>query len=86
MAGAAPLAMRRERFQDFSLPSQPRDRSRPLAAILAGEGITAGTRVGVLGWKTYADDARIEIPAFIVDELRALVGPRRLGRATPTGC
>ncbi|HEY6570639.1 MAG TPA: hypothetical protein VIZ22_10130, partial [Candidatus Limnocylindrales bacterium] len=28
MAGAAPLPMRRERFQDFSLPSQPRDRSR----------------------------------------------------------
>jgi hypothetical protein len=75
MAGAAPLAMRRERYQDFSLPSQPRDRSRPLAEILAGEGITAGSRVGVLGWKTYADDARIEIPAFIVDELRPLVGP-----------
>ena len=42
MAGAAPLPMRRERFQDFSLPSQPRDRSRPLRDILAGEGIGAG--------------------------------------------
>ena len=29
MAGAAPLPMRRHRFQDLSLPSQPRDRSRP---------------------------------------------------------
>jgi hypothetical protein len=74
MAGAAPLPMRRERFQDFSLPSQPRDRSRPLRELLAGEGITTGTRVGVLGWKTYADPSRIEVPAFIVDELRALVG------------
>ena len=35
MAGAAPLPMRRHRFQDFSLPSQPRDRSGPLADILA---------------------------------------------------
>jgi hypothetical protein len=28
MAGAGPLPMRRHRFQDLSLPSQPRDRSR----------------------------------------------------------
>ena len=41
-AGAAPLPMRRHLFQDFSLPSQPRDRSRPLGEILAGEGIGRG--------------------------------------------
>ena len=35
MAGAAPLPMRPVLFQDLSLPSQPRDRSRPLAEILA---------------------------------------------------
>ena len=73
-AGAAPLAMRRHLFQDFSLPSQPRDRSRPLAEILAGEGIRAGTRVGVVGWKTYATREAIDAPAFIVDELRRLTG------------
>ena len=39
MAGAAPLPMRRILFQDLSLPSQPRDRSRPLAEILGDEGI-----------------------------------------------
>ena len=55
MAGAAPLPMRRHLFQDFSLPSQPRDRSRPLAEILGEEGIGPGSRVGVVGWKTYAD-------------------------------
>ncbi len=75
MAGAAPLAMRRELFQDLSLPSQPRDRSRPLAAILADEGIRAGARIGLIGWKTYADRATIELPAFIVDEIRRSVGP-----------
>jgi Xaa-Pro aminopeptidase len=74
MAGAAPLPMRRHRFQDLSLPSQPRDRSRPLWEILAGEGIGAGTRVGVIGWKTYASPEAIEAPAFLVDELRRLVG------------
>ncbi|MEO8422917.1 MAG: aminopeptidase P family N-terminal domain-containing protein [Actinomycetota bacterium] len=76
MAGAAPLTMRRHLFQDFSLPGQPRDRSGSLAEILAGEGIRAGSRVGVIGWKEYADRATIEVPAFIVDELR---------RMTPAG-
>ena len=75
LAGAAPLAMRRILYQDLSLPGQPRDRSRPLAEILAGEGVVAGARVGVVGWKTYATRSSIEAPAFLVDELRRLVGP-----------
>jgi Xaa-Pro aminopeptidase len=74
MAGAAPVAMRRHMFQDFSLPSQPRDRSRPLADILAEEGVRAGTRVGVVGWKQYARPNAIDVPAFIVDEVRAATG------------
>ena len=41
-AGAAPLPMRRHRFQDLSLPSQPRDRSRPLAELLGEEGSVPG--------------------------------------------
>ncbi len=75
MAGAAPVAMRRHRFQDLSLPSQPRDRSRPLGEILAGEGIGPGSRVGAIGWKTYASRATMEVPSYIVDELRRLTGP-----------
>ena len=74
-AGAAPLPMRRILFQDLSLPGQPRDRSRPLAEILGDEGIGAGRRVGVVGWKTYADRGSMETPAFLVDELRRLTGP-----------
>jgi hypothetical protein len=74
MAGAAPLPMRRHLLQDLSLPSQPRDRSQPLSEILAGEGITSGGRVGVLGWKSYADRSTMEVPAFLVDELRRLTG------------
>jgi hypothetical protein len=73
-AGAAPLPMRRVRFQDLSLPGQPRDRSRPLREILADEGIRSGVRVGVVGWKTYAERSTIEAPAFLVDTLRELVG------------
>ncbi len=75
MAGAAPLPMRRHLFQDLSLPGQPRDRSQPLARILAEEGVAPGGRIGVVGWKTYASRTAIEVPAFLVDELRRLVGP-----------
>jgi Xaa-Pro aminopeptidase len=74
MAGAAPLRMRRELFQDLSLPSQPRHRSRPLGEVLAAEGVGRGSRVGVIGWKTYARRSMLEVPAFLVDELRAMVG------------
>lgn len=74
MAGAAPLPMRRHLYQDFSLPSQPRDRSRPLAELLAEEGIGPGRRVGVVGWKTYATPVMSDGPAYLVDELRRMVG------------
>ncbi|HEU0244003.1 MAG TPA: hypothetical protein VFQ75_08870, partial [Candidatus Limnocylindrales bacterium] len=74
-AAAAPLPVRTHLFQDFSLPMQPRDWSRPLAEILAGEGIGRGSRVGVIGWKPFPERSRLEVPAYLADELRALVGP-----------
>ena len=75
-AEAAPLPLRRHLFQDFSLPGQPRDRSESLSEILGAEGLRDAGRVGVIGWKEYADRHTIEAPAFIVDELR---------RMTPAG-
>ncbi len=82
LAGAAPVPMRRIRFQDLSLPSQPRDRSKPLADILADEGIRRGTRVGVVGWKTYGDPALLDIPAYLADALRAAAGAEVVENAT----
>jgi hypothetical protein len=73
-AEAAPVSLRCVRFQDLSLPGQARDASAPLADIVSSEGITAGTRVGVVGWKTYAQRDLIEAPAFLVDELRRATG------------
>jgi Xaa-Pro aminopeptidase len=78
MAGAAPLPMRRHLFQDLSLPFQPRNRSRTLTEILRDEGVGNGSRVGVVGWKAPPDRSQIEVPAFLVDELRRLVGPSGL--------
>ena len=75
LAAAAPLPLRTELFQELSLPSQPRDRSRPLADILRDEGVGPGSRVGVVGWKVFGSRATLDAPAFVVDELRALTGP-----------
>jgi hypothetical protein len=74
-AGAAPITLRRHLLQDLSLPSQPRDRSRPLAEILGDEGVRTGARIGIVGWKTYASPAMSDAPSYLVDELRRLVGP-----------
>jgi Xaa-Pro aminopeptidase len=72
--------LRSERFQSFSLLSQPRDSSRLMIEILADEGIGAGARVGCVGWK-YFDDAEhpdsehaVDLPAYLVDTLRRLAG------------
>ncbi len=78
LAEAAPLPMRPVRFQDLSLPGQPRGASRPLPAIFKDEGIGPASRVGVVGWKTYSSRQSIEAPAFLVDELRRVTGPTGL--------
>lgn len=69
-----------ELYQSFSLLGQPRERSRPLRDILQETGVRVGVKVGVAGWKHF--DSResstprswLEIPAYIVDTLRELVG------------
>ena len=75
LAGAAPLPMHRHRFQEFSLPSQPRDRSRPLREIVGDEGVSGGARIGLVGWKRYGRPEQTDFPASNLRELRALVGP-----------
>jgi hypothetical protein len=69
-------------YQTFSLPSQPRDRSAPLADILSGCGLGSGLRIGALGWKPFGPgdhglgETALDLPAFIADTLRRLVGER----------
>ncbi|MGE3306766.1 MAG: M24 family metallopeptidase [Rhizobiaceae bacterium] len=67
-------------YQTFSLPAQPRDRSPALKDILADGGITAGQRIGAIGWKPFGpgdhgfDDRALDLPSFVADTLRALAG------------
>jgi Xaa-Pro aminopeptidase len=80
--------LRFERFQSFSLLSQPRGESRPLEAIFAGEGIGPGSAVGCVGWKYFLDIERgdaahaLDIPSYIADTLRDLAGRDRVVNAT----
>lgn len=69
-------------FQEFSLMGQPRGDSRSLRTIFADFGIGPGASVGCAGWKYFegplVENAphAIEIPAYIVDLLRDMVGQR----------
>jgi len=72
--GVSPLfndgKLRKERFQPFSLLNQPRNQSRFIHEIFAGEGIGETSMVGCVGWKYFSDgehpDARfaIDIPSY----------------------
>jgi Xaa-Pro aminopeptidase len=80
--------LRYERFQPFSLLNQPRDNSRLIREIFADEGIKQGAIVGCVGWKYFADAEHpdgahaIELPAYLVDTLRALAGREQVINAT----
>jgi len=77
-----------ELFQDFSLMGQPRDRSRPLRAILSAFGIGRGAKVGCVGWKYYqptlvdGGDVASDLPGYLIDLLRELAGNRQAVRNT----
>lgn len=64
--------LRHEVYQPFSLPDQPRETSRSIGEIFAGESIRRGATVGCAGWKTYASPVEIDLPAYLVDAVRAL--------------
>jgi Xaa-Pro aminopeptidase len=74
--------LRTERYQPFSLLDQPRDRSRSLEDIFRDEKIASGTRVGCVGWKYYRDPHQMDVPSYIVDVLRDIVGFENVTDAT----
>ncbi len=69
-------------YQTFSLPAQPRDRSAALSDILRESGLRTGQRIGAIGWKPFGagdhgfDRRALDLPAFVADTLRSLVGAR----------
>jgi len=70
--------------QSFSLIGQPRDSMKEPVYFLKEAGIRPRMKVGVAGWKYFTrEDFRnakyaVEIPSYLVDSLREIVGPRGL--------
>lgn len=80
--------LRSERFQSFSLLGQPREHSRLIREVFAGEGIGPGSKIGCVGYKYFAEsehpDAQhaIDVPAYLADALRELSGREHVVNAT----
>lgn len=82
---APPVAagdIRLECYPEFSLPDQPRAGGRPLGDILREFGIDAHSRVGAAGWKPLSPPERLDLPAFLSDELRFAAGYENVVNAT----
>ena len=82
--GGAAAAAAASASRTSACPASRATRRCRCAEILAAEGIAVGSRVGVVGWKTYASRETIEAPAFLVDELRRATGRRASWRTPPT--
>lgn len=68
-------------YPPFGLLGQDRTSTPKLADLFGASGLQAGHRIGAAGWKyfgrseTTGPDAWSELPSFIIDTLRAAVGP-----------
>lgn len=63
----------------FSLPNQPNRNDKSFQELLSEAGIKAGEKIGVVGWKYFtskadATDGMYDIPAYMVESLRKIVG------------
>ena len=62
------------RYQNFSLQGQPRSDSPTLREIFALATISVGMAVGLAGYKYYEDANWFDVPEYIVQTLRDVVG------------
>lgn len=77
-------------YPPFGLMGQDRSKTPALEEVLRNAGVALGQRVGVLGWKYFGPyeaarpESWIEIPAYIADALRKIVGANgRVVNANP---
>lgn len=77
-AKVSPVKLDVQLYQPFSLLGQDRSRSTGLSDLFKRAGIGKGTKIGVVDWKYFGDDAEgvaqlwINAPAYLVDTLRRL--------------
>lgn len=74
-------------YPSFSLMAQHREQTPPLKQVLSEAGVESGDLVGVAGWKYFKEEETadpghtIEIPSYIVDTLREMVGSENVVNA-----
>lgn len=72
--------------QAFSLPNQPIDQLKDLAAIFEEAGMAPGSKTGLVGWKLmyprYGTKETFDIPAYIADAAKKVVGSGNAENAT----
>ncbi|NBH72641.1 hypothetical protein D3Z51_11530 [Clostridiaceae bacterium] len=72
--------------QSFSLPNQPIGQHKDLEQVFRGIGISQEHRVGLVGWKliypVYGSAFDTEVPSFIAESVRAIVGKEQAVNAT----
>jgi len=79
-AAASRIKVTAELYPPFGLLGQDRSKTPPLRDLLTRCGVATGSTVGVAGWKYFgAAEAEspaswLEVPAYIVDTLRLIVG------------
>ena len=65
-------------YQALSLPNQPLFDNKTLTTILSSIGVEESSKIGLVGWKLlYPDFGSLkdfDIPSFIIEEIRSLVG------------
>ena len=80
VAAVAPVSMNVVLYPPMGLLGQDREHTQQLADLLADAGVKSSMKVGSLGWKYYQPvespnyKTWLELPAYIVDEMRSLVG------------
>lgn len=73
-------------YQVLSLPNQPIDKLKDLKDILREEGISKGTKTGIVGWKLmyprYGTPQTFDVPAYLVDAVYEAAGKENVSNAT----
>ncbi len=87
-AGISKLPVEVLLCQTLSLQGQPRGSSATLASLLSDIGLTSGMQIGLVGTKYFTSDEvddplhATDVPAFVTDLLRRLVGAEHVINAT----
>ena len=87
-AQISPIDLRLELFPPFGLLGQDRSETPVLAELLASAGLRGGIPTGVIGWKyftaleTSEPDRWLEIPSYVADIIRSVVGKEMTSNAT----